>query len=133
MHLAFVMAVSGEINGAGGERQIILPKSIFEHLVKAAIERVVVDEKWYLETYSDVRDAVSRKKIASAAEHYLHFGYFENRMPYPISVDEAYYLKEYPDVAIKIKEGVFRNGQEHFDKSGFTEGRLPKAGFSLLF
>ena len=64
---------------------------------------VTFDEAWYLSKYADVREAIKRGAITSGREHYVQFGYFENRMPAPILVNEKWYLDTYPDVAKAIK------------------------------
>lgn len=87
------------------------------------------DEAWYLSKYPDVREAIKRGVIASGRDHYLQFGYFENRMPTAILVNEKWYLDTYPDVAKAIKAGIYKSGQAHFDQAGFGEGRFPYANF----
>jgi hypothetical protein len=87
------------------------------------------DEAWYLSKYPDVREAIKRGAIASGREHYIQFGYFENRMPIALLVNEKWYLDTYPDVAKAIKAGVYKSGQAHFDQAGFGEGRMPYANF----
>jgi hypothetical protein len=100
--------------------------------MRPRIERIHVDEGWYERTYPDVARAVSDGVVPRTRDHYYRFGYFENRMPHPISVDEDYYLENSPDVAEAIRNGVFSSAQEHFDLAGFREGRLPYPGFSLF-
>ena len=58
-----------------------MSRSGFLTLMQELLAHADFDEAWYLSTYKDVADAVAQKKIASAREHYLHYGYFEGRLP----------------------------------------------------
>ncbi|WP_166144823.1 hypothetical protein [Methylosinus sp. RM1] len=116
---------------AGGP-EIVIPKEAFLHLLKAAIANVRFDELWYLEKYEDVQSALALKLLSSAKQHYLLYGYFEDRLPYAIKVDEKFYLAENPDVREAVESGAFKDGQEHFDLHGFAEGREPYQGFQLF-
>ena len=62
----------------------------------------------------------------------LNYGYFENRLPFPIVVDEPWYLKEYPDVAQAVQRKKFKSAQKHFELEGFREGRFPYKSFALF-
>lgn len=123
-------------------RKLIVPSSrkpfvaVDEHfvtqLLMPRLEKIQVDEAWYLETYPDVGDAIQRGVVPGAKAHYCQYGYFEHRMPHRILVDEPWYLAEYPDV----REGVvvskdFDSGQDHFERLGYKEGRFPYRGFEL--
>lgn len=114
------------------EPEIVAPKELFVRILTAALANIQFDGQWYLEKYEDVRDALAQKKIASAEQHYIQNGYFEDRFPCEIAVDEEFYLKENPDVQQAIVSGAFKDSQEHFDRCGFAEGRLPYRGFQLF-
>ncbi|MDE2319541.1 MAG: hypothetical protein KGK02_07575 [Rhodospirillales bacterium] len=101
-------------------------------LIRVLLESVEVDEAWYLKTNPDVAAAVQIGNLESAKAHYIISGYFENRLPRPVTVDEAWYLMEYPDVAEGIRSGTVVSASAHFESSGFVEGRLPQSGWSLL-
>jgi hypothetical protein len=103
----------------------------FYNLMESYLSRIYVDEQWYLNTYPDIRDAVSNGAASSAAEHFRRFGYYEHRKPYQINVDEAWYLEAYPDVKSAIDAGHFTSAQNHFDVLGYKEGRIPFANFAL--
>ncbi len=60
-----------------------------------------------------------------ARDHFVHNGYFEGRLPFPIAVDERWYLTENPEVAEYIRAGRLTSGQQHFAQDGYREGRLP--------
>lgn len=105
--------------------------SFFRNLLAPTLARIPVDERWYLETYADVSAALQEGRVASARDHYIRFGYFEHRMPRPLTVDEGWYLDQNPDVRKAVDTGAFRSGQRHFQLQGFQEGRRPRPGFML--
>ena len=123
-------------------RKLIVPSSkkpflaVDEHfvaqLLMPQLEKIHVDEAWYLRAYPDVSAAIKGGVVPTAKAHYCQYGYYEHRMPHRILVDEPWYLMEYPDV----REGVvtakhFASGQEHFELLGYKEGRYPYRGFQL--
>ncbi len=101
-------------------------------MLRALLRGVEVDEKWYMDFNSDVRAAFKQGKLASARDHYIESGYFEDRFPRPIKVDAEWYLKTYPDIVDAIKAKRFASAQEHFERYGFKEGRNPFPGWSLV-
>ena len=116
-----------------GTGAVTLSKQMFYHLVVTALRaRNEFDEKHYLATYPDIRDAVRTKKVKSAADHYFQSGYFEGRVPKKLTVDDAYYREQNPDVVEAIRKGTVKSCQEHFDLTGFREGRAPFEDFSLF-
>jgi hypothetical protein len=116
-----------------GPDYVALPGALMRRLLLAAIkQKGEFDERFYLETYSDIANAVRSKKVSSGLDHYVETGYFEDRLPKRLVVDEAYYIKENPDVAEGIRRGVVKNAQDHFDNAGFAEGRLPFKDFSIF-
>lgn len=94
-------------------------------LIRQIIIGVEIDEKWYLERYPDIADAISQGLVMSPRLHFVNDGYFEGRMPFPIKVEERYYLRENSGVADYIRKGLLESGQQHFDENGYKEGRLP--------
>ncbi|WP_298357687.1 hypothetical protein [Rhodoblastus sp.] len=113
-------------------RFIKLDENRLRAVLRNLLELVAIDEKWYLETYSDVRAAFRQGKFSSAREHYVNSGYFEDRLPRPIKVDVDWYLETYPDVAEAIRNKKCASAQEHFEANGFKEGRQPFEGWSLI-
>src|ERR1700733_14236047 len=95
------------------------------------LQKIRVDEAWYLRAYPDVQAAIQKGVVADPKSHYCRFGFYEHRMPYHIVVDEPWYLTEYPDVRTAIAGRHFASGQAHFDLLGFREGRFPYANFRL--
>jgi hypothetical protein len=94
-------------------------------LLRQLIIGVEVDERWYLERYPDIADAISRGLVKSPQSHFVNDGYFEGRLPFPIRVDERYYLAHNEGVAEYVRKGMLESGQQHFDENGYVEGRLP--------
>lgn len=95
------------------------------------LSAIELDEGWYLDRYPDVAGAIARGEVANARDHYVRYGYWENRMPYPIPIDEGWYMTSYPDVAQAVADGTFASAQDHFDQAGFQEGRFPHPNFEL--
>ena len=123
-------------------RKLIVPSvrkpfvGVDEHfvtqLLMPSLEKIRVDEPWYLAKYPDVREAIDRGVVTGAKAHYCRYGYFENRMPQHIAVDERWYLTEYPDVHDSVVDAkAFDSGQDHFERLGFKEGRFPYPDFHL--
>ncbi len=108
---------------------IAVDKHFLLDLMMPLLERVKVDENWYLRNYPDVKAAINSGVVPHATAHFCRFGYYEHRMPYRILVDEAWYLNEYPDVRDAVAARTFSSGQAHFEELGYKEGRFPYAGF----
>jgi hypothetical protein len=96
-------------------------------ILKALLLGVPVDEKWYLNKYPDVAEAVTSGKYMSAKHHFVEEGYFEGRRPGTVAVDQNWYLSQNPDVADGIAKGEIRSVVDHFMEHGYEEGRLPAA------
>jgi hypothetical protein len=63
----------------GAEPPPTVPWDSLMDVVRLFLERIAVDEQWYVETYPDVAEAVRDGSIASAKEHFLFWGYVEGR------------------------------------------------------
>lgn len=116
---------------SGTMRIVEVVESRLKEVVTKALADVVVDEDYYRRTNADVDAKIRAGELASARDHYVTAGYFEDRLPRPIKVDERWYAAEYPDVSDAIKKGAFKSGAQHFSMAGFKEGRLPHSGWSL--
>ncbi len=112
-------AVDGELTVSASYKQ-------FTAMIHTLLQAVEVDEAWYLAQYPDVAEAIRNGIATSAKEHFLHNGYFEGRMPFPIMVDEAWYLEQNPGVASYIASGELLSAQQHFNDNGYREGRKPR-------
>jgi hypothetical protein len=115
------------ISTVDGEVMVTTSHANFVELMKRLIADVPVDEPWYLERYPDIAEAIRQGIVASPKSHFIHEGYFEGRVPFPIRVDERYYLTQDPGVAEHVRKGSRGSGQQHFDDNGSREGRLPFA------
>jgi hypothetical protein len=104
-------------------------RHFFLSCLRPHLAEIQVDEEWYLTRYLDVAEAIREGRIRSAKDHYVRFGFVENRMPYQIVVDEEWYAAQYPDVKVAIEAGHFASAQSHFDVTGFLEGRSPYQDF----
>lgn len=113
-----------EISTSKGYLVATAPYEDFIRTVKLLLSGVDVDENWYVRQYPDVAEAIAEGAIRSARQHYIDNGYFEGRLPFPITVDETWYTAQYPDVADSIRKGG-ESGQAHFMQEGYREGRLP--------
>jgi hypothetical protein len=113
---------------------LAVDQHFFQFCMRSIIEKIKVDEAWYLNRYPDVADASASNEdnALSAAEHYVKHGYFENRLPYEIKVEETWYLEQYPDVSAAVDRGEFASAQAHFEEIGYAEGRFAYPNFSLL-
>jgi hypothetical protein len=114
-----------EISTIRGELRVNVSYENFVGILRQMIQGVEVDEAWYARTYEDIGSAVKAGVVGSARQHFVHDGYFEGRLPFPISVDERWYLAENPDVADSMRHGTVDSAQDHYDKDGYREGRLP--------
>ena len=114
-----------EISTVRGELRVNLSYENFVALLRQIIQGIEVDEAWYASAYEDIGEAVQKGGVPSARQHFVHDGYFEGRLPFPIRVNEAWYLKQNPDVADSIRDGSVSSAQAHFEKDGYREGRLP--------
>ncbi len=128
--LAYGYLMSG-LGPASGHYVELQEAKLFR-LIRVILDSVEVDEAWYLATYPDVAAAVKAGELKTAKAHYVVAGYFENRLPRPVTVDETWYLTEYPDVAEAVRGGAVASASAHFEMADFVEGRLPKPGWSLL-
>jgi hypothetical protein len=112
---------------------VTVPAELFRKLLMTALKtKGEFEESFYVASNPDLRTAIRKGEIPSAADHYYSTGYFENRMPKRFVVDEEWYLEESPDVRKAVQQKRIRNAQMHFDTNGFTEGRAPFEGFSLF-
>lgn len=122
------------VNDAGSENSTVtISAELFRHLLINALKvRGEFDESFYLAANPDLRTAIQKKVVGSAADHYYNTGYFEGKMPKRFVVDESFYLDRNPDVAKAISQRKVKNCQLHFETNGFREGRAPFEGFALF-
>ncbi|RXH06467.1 methyltransferase domain-containing protein [Bradyrhizobium guangzhouense] len=94
-------------------------------LLKLYISGWSFDERFYLETYADVAEAVRSGRTTSGHQHFLDVGYLEGRLPIDPPIDAEWYLKAYPDIAAALQKNLIRSARSHFIFNGYREGRLP--------
>lgn len=110
---------------------LLVERHLLTRMMSALLDSIHVDEVWYCSRYKDVAETIERGGFESGKAHYVKFGYFEHRMPYPIEINEEWYLSAYPDVRAAVDREDFESGQEHFEQVGYAEGRLPYSSFEL--
>lgn len=118
---------SVEIATVRGELRVNVSYDEFVRILRMMISGIEVNEEWYLRQYEDIAQAIREGSIKSAKQHFMDDGYFEGRLPFPMSVDEKWYLTENPDVAESVRTGIVGSGEQHFVEDGYREGRLPYA------
>ena len=106
-------------------QMVTLSLADFSKLAEMIADYLIVDEKWYLEQYPDVKAAIEKRAFFSGTDHFRRHGFLEGRMSAPQSFDEAWYLATYPDVAEAVRDGLFKSGRDHFMTAGLFEGRMP--------
>jgi len=116
-----------EIATVRGELRVNVSYDEFVRILRMMISGIEVNEEWYLRQYEDIAQAIREGSIKSAKQHFMDDGYFEGRLPFPMSVDEKWYLTENPDVAESVRTGIVGSGEQHFVEDGYREGRLPYA------
>jgi hypothetical protein len=115
----------------GSMKLVEVVESRLRDVMRPVLANVEFDEGFYRKSNPDVNEKIVQGELESGQDHYVHAGYFEDRLPRPVKVDESWYAREYPDVADAIRKGIFLSAAHHFGKEGFKEGRLPYAGWSL--
>ena len=114
-----------EISTVRGELRVNVSYEDFVKILRTMIAGIEINEAWYLKTYEDIAGAIRTGIVRSAKQHFVDDGYFEGRLPFPMTVDERWYLAQNPDVAESIRRGEVPSAQSHFDQDGYREGRLP--------
>src|ERR1700748_1329668 len=82
------------ISNVKGELMVSCSYENLLQMLRRVIAGIKVDERWYLERYPDIADAVDKGLVQSARLHFVNDGFFEGRLPFPIHVDERYYLSQ---------------------------------------
>ena len=97
------------------------------------------NEKWYLQKYEDVAEAVHYGWYKNGHDHYIKVGRALGRtdkietnniitelpsVNFPPKWDEVRYLKYNSDVLRAVNQGIFTSGYFHYVSVGRFEGRL---------
>lgn len=89
---------------------------------------VLFDPDFYAAVYPDVaRSGGATIGMLDLLEHFLRFGMYENKMPFP-DLDVGYYMSKYPDLA---DSGI--SPVEHFLYHGIREHRDPNPYFDTRY
>lgn len=126
-----LMVREGTIRLGDGGAQATISRAVMLGLFRPLLTQVRFDAEFYRRMNPDLARAEATGIIKNLHEHYLEFGYFEDRLPCAVEVDAAFYTREYPDVAASILERTVKSPQWHFESFGFKEGRLPRANWSF--
>lgn len=126
-----LMVREGTIRLSDGGAQATVSRAVLLALFRPMLLRVRFDADYYRRMNPDLAKAEATGVIRDLHEHYMEFGYFEDRLPCPVEVDASFYTREYPDVAASILDRTVKSPQWHFEAFGFKEGRLPRAGWSF--
>ena len=111
------------LTGRGSASQpVSLPQPVVIQMMKMAF-RDELDESWYLTQNPDVAEAIEKKSVKSALDHFVASGIFEGRLPRAYPLDEQDYGQRHRDVAQSIEAGRVGSASEHFFRIGFIEGR----------
>lgn len=113
------LALSGR---SGPDQPVSLSRVVVAALIKDAYADIF-DEEWYLSSNPDVAEAIRKRAVPSALNHFAMSGIYEGRLPCAFPLDEDHYLQQHQDVARAIEAGEFKAAAEHFFKIGFLEGR----------
>lgn len=84
---------------------------------------LLFEEAYYLNTNSDVAEAVQDGTYQSGFDHYVLFGQSEGRDPAPF-FDESAYLGINPDVDDAVNNSAQSSGMEHYFRFGRQEDRF---------
>ncbi len=126
-----LMMRDGTIRPEEDGARVSISRALLLTFFRPILMRVQFDEEYYRRTNPDLARAEATGLIGNLHEHYLDFGYFEDRLPCEVEVDAAFYTREYPDVGAGILERTVKSAQWHFESFGFREGRLPRKGWSF--
>jgi len=73
--------------------EIRISYRIFEFLLSGWVSQADFDEKYYLRKNPDVAEALEKRTIISAEDHFRTRGYFEGRAGAQTKVDRDFYRK----------------------------------------
>ena len=107
-----------------GEEKMSIPTDFLRFLLQRLVETSDFDTTVYLGANPDIADAIRRRRIADAKQHYISYGYLEGRRG-ATKVDESWYLQANPDVADAVRKRMQKSGQDHYNEGGSIEFRTP--------
>ena len=110
------------LTGKPSEDSVTMPVSLFNKMLQLAFDGAF-SEKWYLDSYPDVNEAVEDGVVDSGLSHYVGSGIYEGRFPFELKLDAQNYVSTHEDVGEAIQDGFFENAHDHFLNIGYSEGR----------
>ncbi|WP_210489415.1 hypothetical protein [Microvirga antarctica] len=105
------------------DTQTVYPQAAIDRLLDVMARSIPVDEQFYRSRYPDVDEATRAGDVASASQHYVEHGFYEDRIPCDVVVDEEAYLTLYPDIAEGIESGGVASATDHWIRYGRNEER----------
>jgi hypothetical protein len=106
-----------------GHHTLTISREGLVELLRPFLKKIDFDEAWYLETYPDVAEGLVNQQISSGLDHYLNFGYFENRLPNGTDFDPVHYANSNLDVLEVFGREKPESLVQHFIENGYAEGR----------
>lgn len=125
-------AIRPSLDGPRVTERVLLPRAMFQLMLRLLLEQVPFDEQDYLSRNPDVAEAVARGDVPSARQHFVSKGYFEGRSGGCPIVDDDWYLKANADVAREVRKGAIGSARDHYVAAGAQEWRSPSRQDSAL-
>ncbi|MAP94046.1 MAG: hypothetical protein CMK07_03750 [Ponticaulis sp.] len=126
MNIARVSKLLGLTNWQEEEATVEVSTAALKRLISRAYPaQMEFDEDWYRETYPDVDQSITDGTIKSAQEHFIHNGFYENRLPSSKLFDSKYYYQANEDIQTAFRSNDKNKLFDHYIKAGITEGRAP--------
>ncbi len=82
------------------------------------------DDAFYVESNSDVAEAVRAGWLNSGRDHYIQYGFTERRAPF--AFDPDWYLAQYPLAAMEVAFGDYSDFIHHYAAVGKARGYLAR-------
>lgn len=108
-----------------GHSTITMSREGLHKLFQELIARFDFDEEFYLSKNPDVAEGVKSGKIESGYEHYIHFGYFEGRLPHMNGFEPIEYVQKVPELGYlreSDQEELAAVAESHFISKGYADG-----------
>jgi hypothetical protein len=81
------------------------------------------DERFYLAVHADVAAAVGSGALPSGRAHYITYGFYDYRTPFPLH--RLWYAHHYPMAAIEVAQGDYADLHHHYVAIGKARGYRP--------
>ncbi len=120
---AFVLKKLGVHISQLKDNRVAVSVDALKQLIAEALMLSNIDEDDYVSLHPDVRGAILAGEIHSGIDHFVRVGYYENRLPGPLSFDPIWYHTHYSDIASRFTRDEENEMREHFFAKGYFEGR----------